>query len=507
MGAGSTGLSVRLAIPLGLALCLAGAAEAQRWPPYPGTEPTKAADSAIVDAGGVIVWTVTIYNDEFESDADATAYDFLPAPSKGDPVEPFDLATDLVSIPPGSSASLSGTTLTVSDIVVPGGGSETIVLRTRVLADAPDGTLICNGAFVHYTVTDCSGMPPLCRDSQYDSESRPPGATEPEPTCVRVRGASSGGPDLLESTKTVTDADGDGLVKPTDVLTWTITVVNTGDSDATSVIVTDVIDPAMTVVDPGTGVLDPGPPETIVWMIDSVAPGDLVPLVFVAEAGCAVGALEGLCNQATITAAELSGPVSTDDPSTPAFSDASCIEVDYEPPVADAGGPGPLEGPVRIGSGPCDPTLTYSWTPATGLDDASSCDPVADPVAETEYCLTVTDELGCDSEPDCVIVRSSSEPCATLPDPIENLLAIKSGDDVSFQWLEESLADGGYHVYRVIAKEDIPVANVVGSLVVDTAPDSAVTSGDDLGAVPGAPGETFFYQVVGVCSDGREGSL
>lgn len=40
-------------------------------------------------------------------------------------------------------------------------------------------------------------------------------------------------------------------------------------------------------------------------------------------------------------------------------------------------------------------TLTYSWSPSTGLSDASILNPVANPVSTTTYTLTVEDKYGC----------------------------------------------------------------------------------------------------------------
>lgn len=40
---------------------------------------------------------------------------------------------------------------------------------------------------------------------------------------------------------------------------------------------------------------------------------------------------------------------------------------------------------------------TYEWDPTTGLDNATSADPVATPLATTEYTVTVSDSSGCQS--------------------------------------------------------------------------------------------------------------
>ncbi len=57
------------------------------------------------------------------------------------------------------------------------------------------------------------------------------------------------------------------------------------------------------------------------------------------------------------------------------------------------GGSTPLSG---SGSGTIGP-YTCSWSPATGLDDATSCTPTASPSVSTTYALTVTDGNGCQS--------------------------------------------------------------------------------------------------------------
>ena len=50
-----------------------------------------------------------------------------------------------------------------------------------------------------------------------------------------------------------------------------------------------------------------------------------------------------------------------------------------------------------------NPTFTgnptsYTWTPATGLDDPNSPNPTASPVVTTTYQLKATTDLGCDAE-------------------------------------------------------------------------------------------------------------
>ncbi|MCB0098742.1 MAG: DUF11 domain-containing protein, partial [Caldilineaceae bacterium] len=57
---------------------------------------------------------------------------------------------------------------------------------------------------------------------------------------ARCAGAPFATP-LLVSTKTVTDADSDGVAEPAEILTYSIVVTNTGSSNATNVVITDTI--------------------------------------------------------------------------------------------------------------------------------------------------------------------------------------------------------------------------------------------------------------------------
>ena len=178
-------------------------------------------------------------------------------------------------------------------------------------------------------------------------------------------------------------------------------------------------------------------------------------------------------------------------------------------PQANAGGPGPLDAPVTIGSAPCDPGLEYLWTPSAGLTPPDACDPLAEPTADTNYCLITRDRVtGCESPSDCVLVRPHACDAASVPGAISRLLSVKAAGNVEMTWNQEPLASGGYHVYRTTAKQDIPTSKTLGSLVVTTLPASSNNSGDDLGAVPASAGMRLFYQTVGVCSDGiSEGPL
>jgi hypothetical protein len=81
----------------------------------------------------------------------------------------------------------------------------------------------------------------------------------------------------------------------------------------------------------------------------------------------------------------------------------------------------------------------YSWTPADGLDDPNSPNPVANPTATTEYTLTITDSEGCVVS-DVMTVEVNPE------------LFVNAGDDEFICYGSEvqlnGSADGGSEIYQ-----------------------------------------------------------
>jgi hypothetical protein len=81
----------------------------------------------------------------------------------------------------------------------------------------------------------------------------------------------------------------------------------------------------------------------------------------------------------------------------------------YSSPTADAGADREIisGGSVVIGGTPTasggTPLYTYSWTPTTGLNDASFANPTASPAASTTYTVTVTDSNGCTDSDDVTV--------------------------------------------------------------------------------------------------------
>ncbi|MCC7333283.1 MAG: hypothetical protein IT232_11830, partial [Flavobacteriales bacterium] len=75
---------------------------------------------------------------------------------------------------------------------------------------------------------------------------------------------------------------------------------------------------------------------------------------------------------------------------------------------------------VRVVSGPGgNGPFTYSWTPATGLDNSTIANPTASPTTTTTYTLTVTSGPGCSSTDQVTVtVNNTTVPTFANPGPI-----------------------------------------------------------------------------------------
>ena len=115
-------------------------------------------------------------------------------------------------------------------------------------------------------------------------------------------------------------------------------------------------------------------------------------------------------------------PASTTTYTVTAVSDANCtgtasgsalVTINPRPTAAASGTALICEGGATPLSG--SGGASCSWTPATGLSDASSCSPSASPAATTTYALTVTDAGGCVSNNSpTVTVTVAPKPTATV---------------------------------------------------------------------------------------------
>jgi autotransporter-associated beta strand protein len=132
------------------------------------------------------------------------------------------------------------------------------------------------------------------------------------------------------------------------------------------------------------------------------------------------------------------------------------------------------------GTGP----YTYSWTPTTGLSDATVANPTAEVGSTTTYMVTVTDHNGCTANASVVL---------TVP-PLPNIESTTmSGTDVTLVW--DSLAGQKYRVQYTTDLPDPPTAASWTDLTPDvTAAGVTATYTDH-----GVPATQRFYRIFIVC--------
>lgn len=129
------------------------------------------------------------------------------------------------------------------------------------------------------------------------------------------------------------------------------------------------------------------------------------------------------------------------DPNNCVASDAVTITVGNDPPI-DAGDDATVCGgvPVQLGGSPTSvPGSSYSWSPATGLNDPTSANPVASPDVTTTYILSVNNDTCTSTAPVTVTIGTSGVAdfdarfeagCETL----RGFFTDESTNAVSWQW-------------------------------------------------------------------------
>jgi len=141
-------------------------------------------------------------------------------------------------------------------------------------------------------------------------------------------------------------------------------------------------------------------------------------------------------------------------------------------------------------------TWEFEWTaPAAGAGDVTCY-----------YCANAADGLG-GKRGDHIFCASQTlaeERCDPKPGRIALLMAGRFGADVQWSWQVDADAAGGYRLYAVDRKTELPAANerTPSALVACPAPAPVDASCLEVDAFA-APGR--FYQIVGVCASGEEG--
>lgn len=248
----------------------------------------------IAAPAGEVVYTLRISNGGTASALAVQVTDPLPA------------ELEFVSADQGVySSATHSLQVVLGDIPAREAGSS-IVVRARVRDDVVDETVVSNQARLQST-----GLPIVLSDD-------PDTSAVDDATDLTVRAII----DLSASTKTVTDLDGEAL-RPGDLLRYSISVINQGNSPAREVVVSDEIEAGLEVDSVAMG----GRVEAgrVVWdstgtsALAAVATGVPVDLVFTARVNTDRQDGDVIANQAVLSYGAGAQTFVTDDPSTPAI--------------------------------------------------------------------------------------------------------------------------------------------------------------------------------------------
>lgn len=141
-----------------------------------------------------------------------------------------------------------------------------------------------------------------------------------------------------------------------------------------------------------------------------------------------------------------------------------------------------------------DASVTYSWSPATGLDDATSATPVAIPGATTTYVLTTTDPgTGC-QQGSSVTVQVVTEELEVLPAEVY----LCPGGELA---LDASAAGDGTYIWNTGAATPGIVVTAPGLYWVQF--DAGGCGARDSTQVLPAPSEPLFWTVEGCFGEAK----
>jgi hypothetical protein len=136
-------------------------------------------------------------------------------------------------------------------------------------------------------------------------------------------------------------------------------------------------------------------------------------------------------------------------------------------------------------------TLSYVWSPSTGLTFDNIMNPIASPVVTTDYTLTITDELGCTSTDYInVFVQSpfqNEQICLVTVDTI----VLKN----KIMWEKTSgVGSESFNIYKEVSTN---IYNYIGNVPYDSS-----SYFIDINSVPESHGDKYKISVVDTC--GRE---
>jgi uncharacterized repeat protein (TIGR01451 family) len=202
-----------------------------------------ASGDGIAEPGETLTYTIMLTN---TGGSDAVNYGVT---------DPLDANVTFVSADNGGSEA--GGTVTWSGLTVPAGGNLALAVVVTVDDPLPTGTTaIGNVAY------ETGSPPPDCN------------ATPAPANCVVIPSAAE-----VAIVKSVADASGDGIAQAGEALTYSITLTNTGGSDATGYGVTDPLDANVIFVSADNGGTEAG--GIVTWNGLTVAAGGSLTLTVV----------------------------------------------------------------------------------------------------------------------------------------------------------------------------------------------------------------------------------
>lgn len=123
-----------------------------------------------------------------------------------------------------------------------------------------------------------------------------------------------------------TVASSSGSFKPSDLITYTVQLQNTGNGAVTNGVLTTTVDPLIAVQSASNGGVVNG--QTITWKFPSLLKGDpLQSLTFQGKLAASVAQGKTVSNQLTLTGDGLAAPVVSDDPAKPGKTDPTVFAV------------------------------------------------------------------------------------------------------------------------------------------------------------------------------------
>ena len=181
-------------------------------------------------SGDTLLYQVTINN---SGNTAATSVIFNDAPDSNTTLVNGSVQTNLGTVTKGNTAG--DTSLSVDIGTLPVGASVSISFRVTINTPVPAGvTQVANQGIV-----SASNSPTVLTD---DPDTAAPG----DPTVTPLAFAP-----IIDATKTAqlfADVDGDGVTSPGDILLYTVTICNSGNTAATNVVFTDMPDSNTTLV-------------------------------------------------------------------------------------------------------------------------------------------------------------------------------------------------------------------------------------------------------------------